>query len=174
MSPSKTEIRWAVTSEKPFHTVRLQALGTSMGNGGGLLKTTEIHLWTLKTIRTVWRYERGNQNQKIEGHTTQWPKEKGQKDKQQSPKHYLSWYDIPELVVPIRISFVEDYCKQGSYWTKGSYWLSWSHHFGSFTVVTMTWLTVMKYLCHKWPRICSTCRKHFPVLSSFMTYHRGL
>jgi hypothetical protein len=28
------------------------------------------------------------------------------------------------------------------------------------------------YLCHKWPRICSTCRKHFPVLSSFMSYHR--
>jgi hypothetical protein len=36
----------------------------------------------------------------------------------------------------------------------------------------MTWLTVMEYLCHKWPRICSTYRKHFPVLSSFMTYHR--
>jgi hypothetical protein len=36
----------------------------------------------------------------------------------------------------------------------------------------MTWLTAMEYLCHKWPRICSTCRKHFPVLSSFMTYHR--
>jgi hypothetical protein len=30
---------------------------------------------------------------------------------------------------------------------------------------------VMEYLCHKWPRICSTCRKHFPILSSFMTYH---
>ena len=28
--------------------------------------------------------------------------------------------------------------------------------------------TVMEYLCHK----CSTCRKHFSVLSSFMTYHR--
>jgi hypothetical protein len=28
------------------------------------------------------------------------------------------------------------------------------------------------YLCHKWSRICSTCRTHFPVLSSFMTYHR--
>ena len=26
----------------------------------------------------------------------------------------------------------------------------------------MTWLTVVKYLCHKWPRICSICRKHFP------------
>ena len=31
----------------------------------------------------------------------------------------------------------------------------------------MTWLAVMEYLCHKWPRICSTCRNHFPVLSSF-------
>jgi hypothetical protein len=25
----------------------------------------------------------------------------------------------------------------------------------------MTWLTAMEYLRHKWPRICSTCRKHF-------------
>ena len=32
----------------------------------------------------------------------------------------------------------------------------------------MTWLTVIEYLCHKWPRICSTCRKHFPVHSSSM------
>jgi hypothetical protein len=32
------------------------------------------------------------------------------------------------------------------------------------------WL--MEYLCHKWPRICSTCRKHFPVLSSFTNYYR--
>jgi hypothetical protein len=30
----------------------------------------------------------------------------------------------------------------------------------------------MEYLCHKWPRICSTCRKHIPVHSSFLTYHR--
>jgi hypothetical protein len=36
----------------------------------------------------------------------------------------------------------------------------------------MTWLTAMEYLCHKWPRICSTCRKHFQVIFSFMTYHR--
>jgi len=27
-------------------------------------------------------------------------------------------------------------------------------------------------LCHEWPRICSTCLRHFPGLSSFMTYHR--
>jgi hypothetical protein len=36
----------------------------------------------------------------------------------------------------------------------------------------MTWLTVMEYLCHKWPQISSTCRKHFPVFSSFTTYYR--
>ena len=34
--------------------------------------------------------------------------------------------------------------------------VSWSHHFESFTVATMTWLTAMEYLFHKWPRICST------------------
>jgi hypothetical protein len=44
--------------------------------------------------------------------------------------------------------------------------------FRKFAVATMTWLTAMEYLCHKWPRICSTCRKQFLVLSSFMTYHR--
>ena len=42
----------------------------------------------------------------------------------------------------------------------------------SFTVATMTWLTTMEYLCHKLPRICYTCRKHFSVLNSFMTYYR--
>jgi hypothetical protein len=77
----------------------------------------------------------------------------------------LRWYDIPELVYPIKISLIEGCCYQGSYWTKGSSCLSWSHHFEGFTVATMTWLTVMKYLCHNWPLICSTCRKHFPVLS---------
>ena len=36
----------------------------------------------------------------------------------------------------------------------------------------MTWLTIIEYLCHKWLRIYSTYRKHFSLLSSFMTYHR--
>ena len=39
-------------------------------------------------------------------------------------------------------------------------------------VSIMTWLTATEYLCHKWPRIWSTCHKHFQVLSSFMTYRR--
>ena len=34
----------------------------------------------------------------------------------------------------------------------------------------MTWLTVMEYLCRKWPQICSTC-KYFLFLSSFTTYY---
>jgi hypothetical protein len=39
-------------------------------------------------IRRVWRYQRGNQNLQIkEGKTTQWPKEKVQKDKRRSSKH---------------------------------------------------------------------------------------
>ena len=29
-----------------------------------------------------------------------------------------------------------------------------------------------KYLCHKWPRICSVCHNHNVILYSFMTYHR--
>ena len=44
-------------------------------------------------------------------------------------------------------------------------------HFESFMVATMAWVTVMEYLCHKWPMICSTWGNHFPVLSLFMTYH---
>ena len=38
--------------------------------------------------RRVWRYQRGNQNPYIEEQTTQWPKEKGQKEKQRSTRHY--------------------------------------------------------------------------------------
>ena len=37
---------------------------------------------------------------------------------------------------------------------------------------TMTWLTVTEYLCHKWLRICSVCRNHNTVISSFMIYHQ--
>ena len=44
-----------------------------------------------------------------------------------------------------------------------------SHHFESFTVATTTWLTVMEYLCHKWPRICSTCRKHSYIIQLSVT-----
>ena len=48
--------------------------------------------------------------------------------------------------------------------------VQWS--FQKFTVATMTWMALMWYICHKWPWICSTGRKHFHVLLSCMTYHR--
>jgi hypothetical protein len=44
-------------------------------------------------IRRVWIYQKDNQNPYIEEEqTTQWPKEKVQKDKQQSPKHTHKTY----------------------------------------------------------------------------------
>lgn len=36
----------------------------------------------------------------------------------------------------------------------------------------MTWSSATEYLCHIWQRICSVCRNHNLVLSSFMTYHQ--
>jgi hypothetical protein len=52
---------------------------------------------------------------------------------------------------------------QGRYWTKGFYWLSWSHYLENILVGTMTWLTLTatEYMCHKWPRIYSTCSRNF-------------
>ena len=34
------------------------------------------------------------------------------------------------------------------------------------------WLTFTEYVYNELPRMCSTCRKHFPVLSSFVNYSR--
>jgi hypothetical protein len=73
--------------------------------------------------------------------------------------------------------FCQDFRDRGLLLTRkllnqGLLLVSWNYHFESFTVAIMTRLIAMEYLRHKWPRICSTCRKHFPVLSSFMTYHR--
>ena len=53
-------------------------------------------------VRRVWRYKRGNQNPYIEERqTTQWPKEKVQKDKQRAIKHthktifhYNEYFDL--------------------------------------------------------------------------------
>ena len=70
------------------------------------------------------------------------------------------WYGIGNARKALTLNFFTD----GSRFN-----LSW--HL-SFTVATMTWLTVTEYLCHKWPRICSVCLYHYPILSSFLTYHR--
>jgi hypothetical protein len=50
-------------------------------------------------LRRVWRYLRGNQNPYIEDEqTTQWPKEKVQKDKQRSTKHIYKTYKTKDRV----------------------------------------------------------------------------
>ena len=46
-----------------------------------ILTRDDIH------VRRVWRYQGGNQNPYIEEQTSQWLKEKVQKDKQRSTKH---------------------------------------------------------------------------------------
>ena len=48
-------------------------------------------------LRRVWRYQRGNQNPYIEEQTTQWRKEKVQKDKQRCTKHTYRTKDWGEL-----------------------------------------------------------------------------
>ena len=48
------------------------------------------------TVRRVWRYQKFNQNPNIEEEqTTQWPKEKVQKNNQRSTKHT---YEIKDRV----------------------------------------------------------------------------
>jgi hypothetical protein len=53
-------------------------------------------------IRRVWRYQRGNHNPYIEEQSTQWPKEKVQKDKQRSTKHTYETKDRATRT-PLRI-----------------------------------------------------------------------
>jgi hypothetical protein len=45
--------------------------------------------WNTRRSRQAWRHQRGNQKPQIEErHAMQWPKEKGQKNKQRYIKHY--------------------------------------------------------------------------------------
>ena len=62
---------WINTAKKIFNTI-------TTFNGINGYKT-----W----VRRAQRYQRCNRNPQIEGPTTQWPNEKGQKDKQRSTKH---------------------------------------------------------------------------------------
>ena len=79
---------------------------------------------------------------------------------------YINWYDIPELVVPIMVYLIER-----KLLNQGFLEIRLNHHFESFTYATMTRLTAMEYLWHKWSRICSAFRNQNLVLSSLITYH---
>ena len=59
-------------------------------------------------LRRVWRYQSGNQNPQIdEEQTTQWIKEKGQKDQQRSTKHtYKTKYRVTRTPLKLVCSFM--------------------------------------------------------------------
>ena len=62
----------------------------------------KVHMVFKPFSRRVWRYQRGNQNPYIEEEqTTQWPKEKAQKEKQRSTKHTYKTEDRVTLVAPV-------------------------------------------------------------------------
>jgi hypothetical protein len=70
-----------------------------------------IYSYYTSVLRRVWRYQRGNQNPYIEEEqTTQWPKEKVQKDKQRSTKHTYKTKDrvtrTPLKTGLLKLSFV--------------------------------------------------------------------
>ena len=77
-------------------------------------------------------------------------------------KHGPWWYMLTSFFIIFFLSWL----------TYLRFLISWSHHFDSFVVAMLTWLTVTEYLCQKWPQICSICRNYDSVLSLIMTYHR--
>ena len=91
--------------------------------------------------------------------------------KQHQYMEYISLSHIPELVVPI------NFLDRGLLQTRkllnqGFLLVKLKSSLRKFYGRHHDLIDAMEYLCHKWPRICSTCCKHFPVFSSFMTYHR--
>ena len=97
--------------------------------------------------------------------------------------------DIPEIVVPIMISFIDNCCRQctfGSYddfldiillltkklLSQGFLGVKFESPLRKLKVTTMIWLTAMEYLFNKRPQICFACRNHNTVLYSFMTFYR--
>jgi hypothetical protein len=92
----------------------------------------------------------GNQNPYTEEQkTAQWSKENVQKDKQRSIKHTHKTKDRVART-PLKT--------EGELRCSGRISSLRQITFFSSVEITMQ-------------RICSTCRKHFPVLSSFMTHH---
>ena len=82
-------------------------------------------IWTeVPWIRRVWRYQRGNQNPYIEEEqTTQWSKEKVQKDKQWSTKYTQKTKDRVTRT-PLKFQKLQDTVWTGQKWRfrKGCRW----------------------------------------------------
>jgi hypothetical protein len=94
----------------------------------------------------------------------------------------LSRSDIPDIVVPIMITFIENWCRQctfGSYddvfdimllltkklLSQGFLGVKFKSPLRKLKVTTMSWLTAMEYLFNKRPQICFACRNHNTVMT---------
>ena len=80
--------------------------------------TVSVNKIQIPFVRRVWRYQRVNQNPYIEEEqTTQWLKEKGQKDKQRSTNHTCKITDrVTRTPIKPRVSIIVPYVKV-SPWT---------------------------------------------------------
>ena len=82
----------------------------------------------------------------------------------------LSYCDVPELVAPIMIFLIDGLLLTRKL-LKQVFLVEVITSI--VTVVFMTWLTVLEYLCHRWPWMCFVCRSYNLVfLSSFLIYHQ--
>jgi hypothetical protein len=85
--------------------------------------------------RRACRYQRSNQNPYIEEEqTTQWPKEKVQKDKQRSTKHAHKTKDRVTRTRLKTYTPTQMAVYQVGYWIKCPQWITWSHHFANCMV----------------------------------------
>jgi hypothetical protein len=100
--------------------------------------------------------------------------EKGQNDKQRSTKHTHETKDrVTRTTLQTRGQLgcsVEVSEEKITMWNVNGRRTTDAKWWQMLTWTLVRWAKkVMEYLCHKLPRICSTCRKHFPVFSSFIT-----
>jgi hypothetical protein len=58
-------------------------------------------------LKQTYNYTKGNKNLYIEEQTTQWPKEKVQKDKQRSTKHTITGNVLISTCVPSKLVTAE-------------------------------------------------------------------
>ena len=116
----------------------------------GQKKKEHTRIYKTLHIRRVWRYQWGNQNPYIEEEqTTQWPKEKGQKEKQRSTKHYTENKRSSNTNPKNRVSWTTHKRKSSVSWTtyKRKPGVSWSTYIWKSSV---SWSTYKRKSSVNW------------------------
>ena len=81
---------------------------------------------------------------------------------------YTRYSDIPELVVPIKISLIEGYTTKEATVPSGYVEVITSNVLWSPPCLSL----LLRSICVTNDNNCSVCHNHTPVLSSFIAYHR--